>query len=86
VVARGAGTQLDMYGNPLTFSGTPTDTTFVGLCRLVYNPPSKDSQLVISTEQALPLKPDWLNFNRVQVGTRTGPYKPIAELIDQLNR
>lgn len=68
--------QLDMYGNPLTFSGTPTDTTFVGLCRLVYNPPSKDSQLVISSEQALPLKPDWLNFNRVQVRTATHTHTP----------
>jgi outer membrane protein insertion porin family len=56
-----------MYGNPLTFSGTPLDITFVGLLRLVYNPPSKDSQLVISAEQALPLKPDWLFFNRLQV-------------------
>lgn len=37
--------QLDMYGNPLTFSGTPSDTTFTTLGRLVYNPASKDSQV-----------------------------------------
>ncbi|KAK3280296.1 Outer envelope protein 80, chloroplastic [Cymbomonas tetramitiformis] len=58
---------VDAYGSPLTFSGTLSDLSFVSLLRLVYNPTKTDSQLVLSTEQALPLKPDWLNFNRMQV-------------------
>ena len=38
-----------------------------------------DSQLVVSMEQALPVRSEWLNFNRLRIrGERTvplGPYK-----------
>jgi outer membrane protein insertion porin family len=53
----------DAYGGPLTFSGGNSDTLMLALLRAAYTGRS-DTHLVASMEQALPLQPDWLNFNR----------------------
>ena len=53
----------DAYGGPLTFSGGNSDTLMLALLRAAYSGRS-DTHLVASMEQALPLQPDWLNFNR----------------------
>lgn len=53
----------DAYGGPLTFSGGNSDTLMLALLRAAYSGRS-DTHLVASMEQALPLQPNWLNFNR----------------------
>jgi hypothetical protein len=53
----------DAYGSPLTFSGGRSDTLMLALLRAAYSG-RHDTHLVASMEQALPLQPDWLNFNR----------------------
>ena len=58
----------DAYGAPLTFSGLPHDTTCNILMRFVYEGRGKDeAQLVASAEQAVPVRPEMLAFNRVLV-------------------
>ena len=58
----------DAYGAPLTFSGRPHDTTCNILMRFVYEGRGKDeAQLVVSAEQAVPVRPEMLAFNRVLV-------------------
>ena len=58
----------DAYGAPLTFSGLPHDTTCNILMRFVYEGRGKDeAQLVVSAEQAVPVRPEMLAFNRVLV-------------------
>lgn len=42
------------------------DVTFVAMVRAVYSG-SADAVLVASAEQAVPLKPEWLNFTRLQL-------------------
>ena len=61
------GTTLreDSYGSPVTFSGGDHDEMCLALLRTVYT--AKDSQLVLSMEQAIPLRREWLNFNRLRV-------------------
>ena len=53
----------DAYDAPMTFSDQETDTMMLGLLRAVYSG-KKDTQMVVSTEQAVPLHSSWLNFNR----------------------
>ena len=56
----------DAYGAPLTFSGLAHDTTCVILMRFVYEGRGKDeAQLVVSAEQAVPVRPEMLAFNRL---------------------
>ena len=58
----------DQYGAPLTFSGLAHDTTCNILMRFVYEGRGKDeAQLVVSAEQAVPVRPEMLAFNRVLV-------------------
>ena len=49
----------------MTFSGGDHDEMCLALLRTVYT--AKDSQLVLSMEQAIPLRREWLNFNRLRV-------------------
>ena len=58
----------DRRGAPLTFSGLAHDTTCNILMRFVYEGRGKDeAQLVVSAEQAVPVRPEMLAFNRVLV-------------------
>ena len=58
----------DAYGSPLTFSGHRYDTMANALMRFVYEGRGRDeAQLVLSAEQALPIRPDMLSFNRLLV-------------------
>ena len=58
----------DAYGSPLTFSGHDVDTSFSAMTRFVYEGRGRDeAQLVLTAEQALPIRPDMLSFNRVLV-------------------
>lgn len=56
----------DAYGSPLTFSGGRSDTLMLALLRAAYRGPN-DTHLGASMEQALPLQPEWLNFNRFRL-------------------
>eukprot|EP00775_Hariotina_reticulata_P007018 gene7018-7232_t len=49
--ARGQPLLADVYGAPVTFSGTTNDHMMLG----------------VSLEQALPLQPAWLSFNRTRL-------------------
>ena len=63
----------DAYGAPLTFSGLAHDTTCVILMRFVYEGRGKDeAQLVVSAEQAVPVRPEMLAFNRLLVRAQRG--------------
>jgi len=55
----------DYYGNPIIFSHKDYDELLVGVLRSVYN--GNKSQLVMSMEQAIPVRQDFLNFNRLRV-------------------
>ena len=55
----------DAFASPLTFSGGAADTMALGLLEAVFQSPR--GQLVGSLEQALPLRPAWLNFNRARL-------------------
>ena len=55
----------DAYGAPLTFSGSGCDIAATSQLRVVYSAPDGDTQLMLSAEQAVPLRPDWLNFTRL---------------------
>jgi len=56
----------DAYGKPLNFSTTAQqDVMALGHLRLMYSGGS-DAVLVLSAEQALPLRNDWLSMTRVQ--------------------
>ena len=55
----------DAFASPLTFSGGTSDTMALGLLEAVFQSPR--GQLVGSLEQALPLRPAWLNFNRARL-------------------
>lgn len=55
----------DAYQSPLTFSGSSHDALLLTLLEAVYSSPQ--DRLVASVEQALPLQPSWLNFNRVRL-------------------
>ena len=58
----------DAYGSPLTFSGLGHDTTLNALMRFVYEGRGRDeAQLVVSAEQAFPVLPGMLSFNRILV-------------------
>lgn len=54
----------DYYGNPIIFSHKDYDELLVGVLRSVYS--GNKSQLVMSMEQAIPVKQDFLNFNRLR--------------------
>ena len=55
----------DYYGNPIIFSHKDYDELLIGVLRTVYS--GNKSQLVMSMEQAIPVKQDFLNFNRIRV-------------------
>ena len=58
----------DAYGHPLTFSGMAHDTTCNAMMRFVYEGRGRDeAQLVVSAEQAIPVRPEMLAFNRLLV-------------------
>lgn len=62
----GAPLVQDAYGKPLTFSTTTqADVMCLGLLRLVFSGASGRA-LVLSAEQAVPLKPEWLATTRLQ--------------------
>lgn len=75
---------VDTYGSPLTFSGRTCDNMLVGKLETVYTDSGDNgsSQLVLNTEQGLPIQPDWLFFNRINVrarqGVRLGPLRCIG--------
>ena len=57
---------VDCYGKPLTFSTTAQqDVMALGTLRLMYSGPN-DAVLVLSAEQAAPLRNDWLSMTRLQ--------------------
>ena len=56
----------DAYGSPLTFSGGDSDTLMLALLRASYSG-RHDATLAASVEQALPVQPAWLNFNRLRL-------------------
>ena len=56
----------DAYGSPLTFSGGDSDTLMLALLRAAYAGRG-DTALAASVEQALPVQPSWLNFNRLRL-------------------
>lgn len=64
--SRGAGLRQDAYGSPLTFSGGDSDTLMLALLRATYSG-RNDAALAASVEQALPVQPAWLNFNRLRL-------------------
>ena len=55
----------DYYGNPIIFSHKDYDELLIGVLRTVYS--GNQSQLVMSMEQAIPVKQDFLNFNRLRI-------------------
>jgi hypothetical protein len=61
-----AGPRQDAYGSPLTFSGGDSDTLMLALLRATYSG-RNDAALAASVEQALPVQPTWLNFNRLRL-------------------
>lgn len=69
---------VDCYGGPLTFSGGGHDTLLVGMASAAYTSPRDSSQWTMSVEQALPLRNDWLNFQRLktrwEVPVPVGPF------------
>ncbi|KAL4449506.1 hypothetical protein ABPG77_007150 [Micractinium sp. CCAP 211/92] len=68
----------DIYHAPLTLNNKEYDTMALGTIRLAYNHPSGDTELVASMEQAVPLQPDWLNFNRFTLrAEKTLPLGPL---------
>ena len=64
--SRGAGLRQDAYGSPLTFSGGDSDTLMLALLRATYSG-RNNAALAASVEQALPVQPAWLNFNRLRL-------------------
>jgi outer membrane protein insertion porin family len=67
-----------LSGGRLTFSNKDVDIMSLGTIRLAYTAPSGDGELVTSMEQAVPLREDWLNFNRLSVrGEKTVPVGPL---------
>ena len=64
---KGRTLATDAYGAPLTLTagGTGADTLATALLRASYAGASGEA--LLSLEQALPLRPSWLNFNRVRV-------------------
>ncbi len=62
----GTARRQDAYGSPLTFSGGDSDTLMLALLRAAYAGRA-DTALAASVEQALPVQPSWLNFNRVRL-------------------
>ncbi|KAJ7546876.1 hypothetical protein O6H91_08G058900 [Diphasiastrum complanatum] len=75
---------VDMYGAPLTFSGRAYDDMLTGKLELVYTDSGDNgsSQLVLNTEQGVPIAPEWLFFNRTNIrarqGLKIGPVRCIA--------
>ncbi|EFJ33009.1 hypothetical protein SELMODRAFT_84522 [Selaginella moellendorffii] len=70
----GQAKAIDVYGGPLTFSGKAHDDMLIAKLELVYTDSGDygSSQLVLNTEQGLPIAPDWLFFNRVNIRARQG--------------
>ena len=63
---RGGFFSTDAYGAPLTHAGGgKADTLATALLRASYA--GSQGEALLSLEQALPLRPSWLNFNRVRV-------------------
>ncbi|KAF6264536.1 surface antigen-domain-containing protein [Scenedesmus sp. NREL 46B-D3] len=56
----------DAYGAPLTFSGKASDSMMLGVISGSYSA-NDGSSMGVSLEQALPLHPSWLNFNRLRL-------------------
>ncbi|CAI6009885.1 unnamed protein product [Closterium sp. NIES-65] len=74
---------VDAYGSPLTFSGRASDDMLIAKLETVYTDSGDNasSQLVLSTEQAIPIAPDWLFFNRINARARNGFRIAHARLI-----
>ncbi|CAI5529683.1 unnamed protein product [Closterium sp. Naga37s-1] len=74
---------VDAYGSPLTFSGRASDDMLIAKLETVYTDSGDNasSQLVLSTEQAIPIAPDWLCFNRINARARNGFRIAHARLI-----
>ena len=63
---KGRTLSTDAYGAPLTHAGGgKADTLATALLRASYA--GSQGEALLSLEQALPLRPSWLNFNRVRV-------------------
>ncbi|GBG89700.1 hypothetical protein CBR_g49553 [Chara braunii] len=75
---------VDIFGAPLTFSRKAYDDMLVAKLETVFTDSGENGscQLVFNTEQGLPIAPDWLFFNRINVrarqGLRMGPMRFIA--------
>ena len=78
VDGRGKTLATDPLGAPLTFRGSgEPDTLATALLRAAYADAGGD--VTLSLEQALPLKPEWLNFNRVRArAARTLTLTPLG--------
>ena len=63
---KGRTLSTDAYGAPLTHAGGgKADTLATALLRASYA--GSQGEALLSLEQALPLRPSWLNFNRIRV-------------------
>lgn len=63
---KGRTLSTDAYGAPLTHAGGGRpDTLATALLRASYA--GSQGEALLSLEQALPLRPSWLNFNRIRV-------------------
>jgi len=62
----------DMYGAPLTFSGKAYDDMLLAKLETMYADSGEHgtSMLVFNMEQGLPILPEWLFFNRINVRAR----------------
>ncbi|KAL6966439.1 Outer envelope protein 80, chloroplastic, variant 2 [Sarracenia purpurea var. burkii] len=71
---KGVSIIKDFYNSPLTASGNTHDDTLLGKFECVYTGSGDpvSSMFVFSTEQGLPVLPEWLFFNRVNARARKG--------------
>merc|ERR1719375_852306 len=69
----------DYYGNPIIFSHKDYDELLVAVLRTVYS--GNKSQLVMSMEQGIPVKQDFLNFNRLRVRAEKTMKAGFARLV-----
>lgn len=76
----------DVYSSPLTSSGNAYDDMLIGKVETVYTGSGDQgsSMCVFSMEQALPVLPEWLFFNRVnargRMGVGIGPARLVLSL------
>ncbi|GAB4822487.1 hypothetical protein N2152v2_009533 [Parachlorella kessleri] len=69
----------DHYGSQMAFNESGSDTLALGLLRVTYNSPSSDAHMMASMEQAVPIRQDYLNFNRLALRAEKGlPLGPAS--------